>query len=180
MNSEAYPWWIRAIDIVIGLAIIIASIWIVLDSNLAQRAVVLSLSLVLLALGIIRFAKSIFIRELEQVSRIIKGAIGIISIVLSMAVVLFPDLAITFVVTLITFGIMFTGISRLIVGYMEKELATWARALYIVGGIITFGFGFIAAVFPSLGFFTLILLLSAAMITLGVIRIVSGITGELR
>ncbi|NHJ14135.1 MAG: hypothetical protein EAX95_10695 [Candidatus Thorarchaeota archaeon] len=180
MNSEGYPWWLRAIDIVIGLAIIIVSLWIVIDTSLAQRAIVLSLAFALLALGIIRFAKSVFMSELETVSRMTKGAVGLAAVILSMAVVLFPDLAITFVVTLVTFGIMLTGISRLVVGYMEKDMASWARVLYILGGMITFGFGFVAAIFPGLGFFTLILLLSAAMITLGVIRIVSGATGELR
>ncbi len=180
MASEYYPDWSRGLDVVIGLVIVVVSLWIVIDSSLAQRTVILTIAIALAVVGIVRIVKSVFMRRIDAKSRMTKGAVGVAAILLSMGVILFPDLAVTFLVTLVTFAIMLMGLSRIIVGQIEKELASWARGLYIVGGAITFGFGFLAAVFPGLGFFTLILLLSAAMITVGIIRIVSGITGELR
>jgi len=178
--SEYYPSWSRGIDVVIGLVIVVVSLWIIIDPNLAQRTIVLTMAIALAVVGLVRIIKSIFMKRLDTKARMTKGTVGIVATLLSMGVVLLPDLAITFLVTLMTFAIMLMGLSRVIVGQIEKELASWARSLYIGGGIITFSFGFLAAVFPGLGFFTLILLLSAAMITVGVIRIVSGLTGELR
>jgi uncharacterized membrane protein HdeD (DUF308 family) len=180
MSSEYYPSWSRSLDLVLGLVIVAVSLWIVLDPSLAQRTIVLTIAIALAVVGFVRIIKTIFMKRLDTRARITKGTVGVVATMLSMGVVLFPDLAITFLVTMVTFAIMLMGMSRIVVGHLEKGMATWARALYIGGGIIAFSFGFLAAVFPDLGFYTLILLLSAAMITVGIIRIVSGITGELR
>ncbi len=165
---------------VVGLAILVISAWIVIDVSLAERTIVLAISIALLVVGLVRFAKSIFMTRLDTKARITKGSVGIAVILLSMAAVLFPDLTVTFLVSMMTIAIMLMGISRIVVGYVESELANWARILYIAGGVVVFCFGFLAALFPGVGFFTLVLLLSAAMITVGIIRIVSGLTGELR
>jgi uncharacterized membrane protein HdeD (DUF308 family) len=180
MSSEYYPGWSRGLDTVIGLAIVVVGLWIAIDPTLAQRTIILTIAVALAFVGIIRIVKSIFMKQINARSRVTKGAVGVAATLISFGVVLFPDLAITFLVTMVTFAIMLMGMSRIIVGYLEKELATWARSLYMIGGAIAFGFGFVAAVFPGLGFYTSILLVSAAMITVGVIRIVSGITGEMR
>ncbi|MFX0055296.1 MAG: DUF308 domain-containing protein [Promethearchaeota archaeon] len=180
MSSEYYPSWSRWLDLVIGVAILVVSLWIVIDSTLTQRTIILTIAIALLIVGFVRIIKSIFMKRIDTRSRITKGTVGVAAVLISVGVVLFPGLAITFLVTMMTFAIMLMGMSRVIVGYLERELATWARALYMIGGAIAFGFGFLAALFPGLGFYTLILLISAAMITVGVIRIASGITGELR
>lgn len=165
---------------IVGLAILVVSVWIVIDVSLAERTIVLAISIALLVVGLVRFAKSLLMTRLDTRARITKGIVGILVILLSMAAVLLPDLTVLFLVTMMTFAIMLMGLSRIIVGYVESELARWARALYISGGVVIFSFGFLAALFPGVGFYTLILLLSAAMITVGIIRIVSGVTGELR
>lgn len=180
MASEYYPSWSRGLDVIIGLFIVVVSLWIVIDSTLAERTIILTIAIALAVVGVVRITKSVFMKQIDTKSRITKGTVGVAATIISIGVLLFPDLAITFLVTMITFAIMLMGLSRIIVGQIEKELAPWARALYIVGGAIAFCFGFLAAVFPGLGFFTLILLLSAAMMTVGIIRIVSGVTGELR
>jgi len=180
MSSSLYPGWLRGLDVIVGLAMLVVSMWIVIDVSLAERTIVLAISIALLVVGLVRFAKSLLMTRLDTRARITKGIVGILVILLSMAAVLLPDLTVLFLVTMMTFAIMLMGLSRIIVGYVESELARWARALYISGGVVIFSFGFLAALFPGVGFYTLILLLSAAMITVGIIRIVSGVTGELR
>ncbi|MHA2380214.1 MAG: DUF308 domain-containing protein [Candidatus Thorarchaeota archaeon] len=180
MSSDLYPGWLRGLDVVVGLAILVISVWIVIDVSLAERTIVLAISIALLVVGLVRFAKSLLMTRLDTKTRATKGIVGVAVILLSMAAVLFPDLTVTFLVTMMTFAIMLMGMSRVIVGYVEVELAKWARVLYIAGGVVIFGFGFLAALFPGVGFLTLVLLLSAAMMTVGIIRIVSGVTGELR
>jgi uncharacterized membrane protein HdeD (DUF308 family) len=180
MSSILHPKWSRALDVIIGVAVLIVSVWIIIDVSLAERTIVLAISIALLVVGLVRFTKSFLMTQLDTKARITKGTVGIAVVLLSMAAVLFPDLTITFLVTMMTFAVMLVGMSRIIVGYVESELAKWARALYIVGGVVIFCFGFLAALFPTVGFYTLVLLLSAAMMTVGIIRVVSGITGELR
>ncbi|MFW9944569.1 MAG: DUF308 domain-containing protein [Candidatus Sifarchaeia archaeon] len=165
---------------ILGLAIIVVSVWIVIDISLAERTIVLAISIALLVVGLVRFAKSLLMTRLDPRARITKGVVGLAVILLSMVAVLFPDLTVIFLVTMMTYAIMLMGLSRIIVGYVESELAKWARALHIAGGVVIFCFGLLAALFPGVGFYTLVLLLSAAMMTVGIIRIVSGVTGELR
>ncbi len=180
MSSDLYPEWLRGLDVIVGLAILVVSVWIVIDISLAERTIVFVISIALLVVGLVRFTKSLLMTRLDTRARITKGVVGIAVILLSMAAVLLPDLTVVFLVTMMTYAIMLMGLSRIIVGYVESELARWARALYIGGGVVIFCFGFLAALFPGVGFYTLVLLLSAAMMTVGIIRIVSGITGELR
>jgi len=180
MSSDPYPGWLRGLDVMVGLAILVISVWIVIDVSLAERTIVLAISIALLVGGLVRFAKSLLMTRLDTRARFTKGIVGLAVILLSMAAVLFPDLTVAFLVSMMTFAVMLMGMSRIIVGYIESELANWARVLYVIGGVVVFGFGFLAAVFPVVGFYTLVLLLSAAMITVATIRIVSGVTGELR
>ncbi|MFX1264803.1 MAG: HdeD family acid-resistance protein [Promethearchaeota archaeon] len=180
MPSSIHHKFSRILDVIIGFTLLIVSVWIIIDVSLAERTIVLAISIALLVVGLVRFTKSFLVTQLDTKARITKGAVGIAVILLSMAAVLFRDLTVTFIVTMMAFAIMLVGLSRIIVGYVESELAKWARVLYVVGGIVIFCFGFLAALFPGVGFYTLVLLLSAAMMTVGIIRIVGGITGELR
>ena len=180
MRSSIHPKLSRILDVIIGFTLLIVSVWIIIDVSLAERTIVLAISITLLVVGLVRFTKSFLMTQLDTKARITKGAVGIAVILLSMAAVLFRDLTVTFIATMMAFAIMLVGLSRVIVGYVESELAKWARALYIVGGVVIFCFGFLAVLIPGVGFYTLVLLLSAAMMTVGIIRIVGGITGELR
>jgi len=76
--------------------------------------------------------------------------------------------------------LMLVGIARIIVGYMETGLKSEMRIANIVGGGLAFLFGFAAAIFPSLGLYTLKLLLAITFLVLGSLRVASGASGELR
>jgi hypothetical protein len=179
MAIEDYPSWVRGIDVFIGLVTVFVGAWILLSPDLVEATLVITMALGLLLIGVIRFGKGITMAGLKMSSRAMKIVSGIGAISLSVLSFVFSSLTITFLITMLTFAIMLVGLSRIMVGYNEKSRPTWARWANILGGGIAFFFGFFAAIFSGLGFFTLRLMLSCAFIALGIVRIATASKGEL-
>lgn len=179
MSIEEYPNWIRGIDAFIGLVTVLVGFWILFDPALAEATLVVTMAIGLFLIGVIRFGKGISMGGLSMTSRASKILSGVIAIVLSILSFIFTTLTVVFLITMLTFAIMLIGLSRIIVGYGEKEKPTWLRWGNILGGGIAFFFGFFSAIFQGLGFFTLRLMLSCVFIVLGLIRIAAASKGEL-
>jgi uncharacterized membrane protein HdeD (DUF308 family) len=180
MSLEESPSWIRGFDIFIGFVIIIVGTWIILNTVIVEATLVLLLALGLLIIGFTRLGKGVLVKELNKTTRTVKAISGIGAIALALAAILFSSLTVTFLITLLTFGIMLVGISRVIIGYKETDLKSGMRIANFVGGCLVFLFGFISAIFPSIGLYTLKLLLAITFLVLGSLRIASGASGELR
>lgn len=180
MALEKYPAGIRGLDIVIGFAIIFLGSWIILDNAILETTLVFLLAVGLIFIGFTRLGKGILLSEINKSTRAIKIVTGISAIVLALGALFFNALAMSVLITLLTFGIMLLGMARLVVGYTEKDIKSGTRMLYIVGGGIVFIFGLIAAIFPSLGLFTLKIILAVTFLILGSLRVAAGISGEMR
>ncbi len=180
MALEEYPPWTRGLDIVIGFVIIFVGAWIILNTALVEAMLVLLLALGLLVIGFTRLGKGLLMKKLNTTTRTVKVVSGIGAIALALAAILFSSYTITVLITILTFGIMLIGMARIIVGYREAGLKSGMRVANIAGGGLVFLFGFVVAIFPSLGLYTLKLLLAIAILVLGSLRIASGASGELR
>jgi hypothetical protein len=181
MALENYPAGLRALDIVIGFAIIFLGSWIVIDSAIVEPTLIFLLSIGLVFIGFTRLGKGIFMSESKRSTRAIKIVTGLVAIGLAIGAFLFSEFFIDMLITLLTFGIMLLGMARLVVGYSEKDIKHGTRILYIVGGGTVFLFGFIAAIFPStLGLYTLKMILAVTFLILGSMRVAAGVSGEIR
>jgi len=180
MPLEKYPTGIRGLDIVIGFTIIFLGSWIILDSAILEPTLVFLLALGLVFIGFIRVGKGVLMKEVSKITRSIKIVSGLSAIFLAFAALYFSELTMSVLITLLTFGIMFLGMARLAVGFAEKDMRTVTRIVYVVGGGTVFFFGFIAAIYPSLGLFTLKMILSVTFLILGSLRVAAGVSGEIR
>ena len=180
MTLEKYPAGIRGLDIVIGFSIIFLGSWIILDTAILEPTLVFLLAVGLVFIGFTRLGKGIFMSEANKSTRAIKIVTGLFAIILAISALLFSELAMSVLVTLLTFGIMLLGMARLVVGYTEKGIKQGTRIIYVVGGGIVFFFGFIAAIFPSLGLYTLKMILAITFLILGSLRVAAGVSGEIR
>ncbi|MDH4214977.1 MAG: hypothetical protein ACFFCT_07440 [Candidatus Odinarchaeota archaeon] len=180
MALEEYPPWTRGFDIVIGFVIIFVGAWIILNTFIVEATLVFLLALGLLVIGFTKLSKGLLLKQLNTTTRTVKAVSGIGAIALALAAILLSSLTVTVLITLLTFGLMLVGIARIIVGYMETGLKSEMRIANIVGGGLVFLFGFAAAIFPSLGLYTLKLLLAITFLVLGSLRVASGASGELR
>ena len=179
MAVEEYPSWVRGIDVFIGLVTVFVGAWILLSPSLAEATLVVTMAVGLFLIGVVRLGKGITMVGLKKGSRVMKILSGIGAILLSVLSFVFSSLTITFLITMLTFAIMLVGLSRIVVGYNEKSRSTWARWANILGGGIAFFFGFFAAIFSGLGFFTLRLMISCAFMVLGIVRIAAASKVEL-
>jgi len=180
MALQEYPPWVRGIDIVIGFVIIFVGTWIILNTVIVEATLVFLLALGLLVIGFTRLGKGVLLKELNTTTRTVKVVSGIGAIALALAAILFSSLTVTVLITLLTFAIMLVGIARIVIGYKETGLKSGMRIANIAGGGLVFLFGFVAAIFPSLGLYTLKILLAITFLVLGSLRIASGASGELR
>jgi uncharacterized membrane protein len=60
----------------------------------------------------------------------------------------------------------------------EATLPTWARALAIVVGVISIICAIIVVLFPGIAILTLVLILSVALMFIGIDRLAAGISGH--
>jgi uncharacterized membrane protein HdeD (DUF308 family) len=180
MALEEYPSWVRGIDIVIGFVIILVGAWIILNTVIVEATLIFLLALGLLVIGFTRLGKGALMKEMSKTARTVKVISGIGAIALAIAAILFSSLTVSVLITLLTFAIMLVGMARIIIGYKETGLKSGMRIANIAGGGLVFLFGFVAAIFPSLGLYTLKLLLAITLLILGSLRIASGASGELR
>ena len=172
--------WVRGLDLVLGLVIVGIGFYFMVFSSYATTLILSFFAIGLLFIGIVRTVKSITMTDMSKGPRFAKLLFGLLIIGLSALVILLPTLALSVLILLVALSLMMSGMSRLVIGYMEKELAMWARGLYIIVGLVAFCVGFIAGVFPNFGYEILVLLISATLIFMGAVRITSGVTGELR
>jgi len=88
---------------------------------------------------------------------------------------IFPLFAFEIIVFLISFGLLFTGIGRIMQGISSKTADRWYRATVIGIGIFAIVFSVLVSVYPIL---TTTIMLSVAFVILGIECIMAGTTGQ--
>jgi uncharacterized membrane protein HdeD (DUF308 family) len=109
---------------------------------------------------------------------------GLLSIVMGVLVLVFPDWGVSTLVVLLSFGLMFAGFRSIsLVGY--TDVSRGVRAVSVISGIISLIVALLVFVFPNFGVLTLILFVSSGLLMYGVGRVflaykLTGTIGWLR
>jgi uncharacterized membrane protein HdeD (DUF308 family) len=179
MSEEKMPNWLRALYIITGLVAVVLGIAVLLMPNVAVETLVFLLYFALLFIGTGRILIGALFKLLPQGLRIISIIGGLVLLGLSIVVLVYqyPYFAIAVLVSLLAFGLLVHGITRVIIGAMAKLLANWVRGLLVVGGILTIILSIIVLVYPGVGLLTLAFLLSIGLTWSGIDAIVAGATG---
>jgi uncharacterized membrane protein HdeD (DUF308 family) len=104
--------------------------------------------------------------------------LGIAVIVIGITAIAFPLTATLIFITLIGFGLLFDGISRIIEGATEKARHKWNRIFNIVTGIVSVILSAIIITIPFMGEIIISLLIALALLITGVLIITSGFYGN--
>jgi uncharacterized membrane protein HdeD (DUF308 family) len=175
--NEKAPNWLRTLDVIFGLIAVLLSVTVLIYPGLAVLTLVLILSLALLVLGIARISKGIFEKYLSDGFRAFNIIMGSLVLILGITVVVFPGFGSSLLITLLSIGLLFSGIGRLIIGGFVKVLPSWIRSLLVIVGLLTVVFSIAVLLFPNLGFITLAYLVAISLLINGIARIISGING---
>jgi uncharacterized membrane protein HdeD (DUF308 family) len=88
----------------------------------------------------------------------------------------FPLFAAGILVGLVTFGLLFVGIARIIHGITSKSISKWSRIFLLGVGILSVSFMIFAS--PLLGIFLLTFILAINLLIIGIESIAYGITSH--
>jgi uncharacterized membrane protein HdeD (DUF308 family) len=198
------PAWFRPLQVGIGALSIILSMLAIAYPGLAAFSVIVLISIILLIIGIERVVTGMlsysrpYSNEQSVTSSLFSAffigrrsspftniGLGIIAIALAIVALAFPLIATGVLVALISFGLMFNGIARIMQGmafhYGETKggTARWYKALTIGVGVLSIVLAVIIIASPALGIFFIALVLSIALLINGIEMIILGITGRL-
>lgn len=171
------PGWMRAIQIGLGIIALVLSIIALFFPAFAFISIVYILAIVLFFTGIERILVGIF-APLPGSSRWGTIGLGILVLIVASIALAFPVGTALFVIILIAVALLFDGIARIVHGISDKTISKGSRAFGIIAGIFGVGVSVLIFASPFLGAVVAGILISIALLIIGVQIIVAGATGK--
>lgn len=177
MSERKTPGWLRSLYIVFGLIAIILAVVVMAYQELAILTLIFILSIALLIIGIARVIIGISAKYLSDGLRALNVGTGILTLVIAIVALLYPELATQMLIYLLSFVLLINGIVRLVISGFAKAFPSWLRGLLAVVGLLTIVLSVVVFISPAFGELTLVFILSITFLLNGIARILSGITG---
>jgi len=171
------PKYVRIIDIVLGAISLIFAGLVLGVPGFAATLVIVFLSIALLIAGMEGIIVGASGRGLSGGQRALRIIVGLIAVGLSMAVIVFPISTVISTTLLLSIAFIFLGAGAIGKGITEKFMPGWARAMYVIVGLIVLGLSIPVMVYPIFGFAILKSLMAAVLIVNGIGYIVAGAVG---
>jgi uncharacterized membrane protein HdeD (DUF308 family) len=169
---------IRILQIIIGIIAVAISIGVIVNPGFGIEILVFLLSLTLLVVGIERVSIGFLPYIRKSSTRISNIVLGGLAIVLSIIVIAFPIFTIGFLVTLLSLGLLFIGVARIVHGIFDKQTSKWSRIFLVMVGILSITIAFMVFINPLLGIFILVFMLAVNLLIIGIESIVHGASGK--
>jgi uncharacterized membrane protein HdeD (DUF308 family) len=169
---------IRILQIIIGIIAVALSIGVIVNPGFGIENLVFLLSLTLLVVGIERVSIGFLPYIRKSSTRISNIVLGELAIVLSLIVIAFPIFTIGFLVTLLSLGLLFIGVARIVHGIFDKQTSKWSRIFLVMVGILSITIAFMVFINPLLGIFILVFMLAVNLLIIGIESIVHGASGK--
>ncbi|MGB5910155.1 MAG: DUF308 domain-containing protein, partial [Promethearchaeia archaeon] len=138
-------------------------------------SLIILLSIALLFVGIGRISNAFLNEKLNKIGKVIKYITGILTIIVGIfimvIVIVDPTFAILILINLVGYTLLVIGITRIFIGIMMEKYSKKYRFILIVVGITTFIFAFLVLIFPTFGYFVIVILLSLSLLLNGFARI---------
>src|SRR5215210_3318 len=183
--SVKSPTWVRALQIGIGAIAIGLSLSAIVFPVLTVVAAFTAAAIILLLFGIEQVVSGIFLYKRSRFAHI---GLGILVIILSSIVMVYPLASAAFVVLLAAIALLFSGISSIIAGLRggkseEKDsrnttASTGSRALSIAAGALAIALSIMIMASPLFGIELVGLVIGIAVLVYGIRLVVTGISGR--
>ncbi len=168
---------IRILQIILGSISTVLSIAIIVDPGIGVATLITLLSITLIVSGLERIITSIptYFKKSTRAGNMILGALAII---LGMVVIASPLMTTIFLVTVLSIGLLFLGIARIIQGMVDKSNSRMSRIGLIIVGVISIALSLLVFAHPVSGIILLTILLAVNLLIIGLHSIVNGISGK--
>lgn len=178
--ARAAPGWLRALEIIGGIVLVILSFLVWGFPLIAGLTFVFIFGLALIVLGTMRMGEGIFDRSLSQGLRALMVILGIILVGIGLFAIAAPLAGALTMIYFFAFALMLAGVDRLARaggGKPGSESPAWTRYFSMLAGIFAILAGFIILFFPGFGAALLFVIIAIVVLILGIELIVSGIRG---
>jgi uncharacterized membrane protein HdeD (DUF308 family) len=167
------PSWVRGAQIVLGVLVIILSIYALAFPKVAFISVVYILSIILFFVGSEQILVGIFIRSKSRWASI---GLGILILVFSGIALSFPVGTAYVVIVFLGIALLFSGIARLAEGFAAK-VSGGLRALLIGTGILAIVLSILVMVSPLFGAALAGVIIAIGLLITGMYMVAAGVEG---
>jgi uncharacterized membrane protein HdeD (DUF308 family) len=182
MSEMEVPMWLRALDVLIGIIMVVLGIWVIWaiinPLVLPGIAIFQLLGVILIIWGIWNLIKAFLTKEVGMAWRVLLIIAAILLIVFGGLAFAHPLLAENLIALLFAIGLIIYGVIILVVGFMDKESKGWVRGLGMILGIFLLVLGIIFIFELQIAAAILYFFLAIALLIGGFVRIVFGLSGE--
>lgn len=178
---EPYTGWLRGLEIIAGIILVGLSFLVWGYPLIAGLTTVFIFGLALIILGTMRMGQGIFEQALGGGMRALLVILGVILVGIGLYAIAFPIGGALTLIFFFAFALMLAGIDRLVLagsGWPGPGTPRWVSYLSLIAGIFAVVVGFIALLFPGFGAALLFVIISIALLVLGLEMIVSGFRGR--
>ncbi len=176
LSETKSPGWMRAVQIVLGIIAVVGSIIALVFPAIATFTVVYILGIVLIFVGIERILIGIF-SPAPGSSRWGTIGLGIIVLIVAGIVVAYPVGSTVFLLFVLAIALFCDGIARIVHSLAGRSMHGGSRAFGIIAGIFEIIIAILIMVSPIWGAVIAGILISIALLVVGIQIIVAGVTG---
>ena len=173
-SMDKSPGWLRAVQIGLGIIVVILSIYALAYPAAAFVSLVLILGIILLIVGIEKIISGIFLPIKGRGASI---GLGILVLIFAGLVIAFPGFATWIITVFIGIALLFGGAASIAEGFSGKE-SGWKRAFLIGVGALLIIIGIIVLVSPVFGAAFAGIVVAIGLLIAGIQIIVAGTTGR--
>ena len=176
MSDKSDPSWIRILDNVVGLIVIVVAIVAILELAFSFIYALEVLLVGLLSMGIAWVVMGIYVLRDYLFARLFMLITGIAAIVIALVDFIFISLSPDYLVLYPTLAMLLVGSSRLVLGFFVAEITLWIRMLQVMAGFLTVNLAAFVFIFPGITFQGVIILLVITFMANGLVRLIVGST----
>ena len=176
ISETRSPSWMRVFQIGLGIIAIALSTYVLAFPTATFFTIVYILGIILLIVGIESVVSGIFSPSPGR-SRWGTVGLGILVIIVAIIAMSFPIGTGVFLLFLLAIALLFDGIAHVVHGVGDKSTGKGSRIFSIVAGVIAIGLSIMIMGSPLLGAVFISILLSVALLIIGIQIIFAGVTG---
>lgn len=174
MSLEKSPTWARAVQIGLGIIVVILSIYALANPGAAFVSIVFILGIILLIIGIEKIIAGIFLPIRGKGASI---GLGILVLIFAGLVIAFPGFATWIITIFIGIALLFGGGASIAQAFSGKE-SGWRKGFLLGVGALLIIIGIIVLVSPVFGAQFAGFIVAIALLIAGIQMIVAGATGR--
>jgi len=176
MAEKATPMWLRILEIIAGIIVLLLAVYLIFNPNVAIATLRIILGVGLVILGLALLVRGATSQMLSSGGKAISIVLGLVLLVLGGAAIFYTGFGSALLVTVFAIGLLLNAIGRISFAGYESAVGVpaWIRGTSFALGIIALIIAIAVIVWPGLGFALLVVLVALALLLLGIELIVSG------